>query len=174
MEIVMPDKQNALWDISYGVYIITSMDGDKKNGQIVTTAFQVTSDPPKVAVCINKSTLTHEYISKSKKMGVCVLEQEAPMTFIGTWGFKSGRDIDKFENTNYKTGEKTGVPVVLDHVLSVMELEIESEQDVGTHTIFVGNVINSEVIKDGIKLTYEHYQKEKKGKSPKTAPTYHK
>lgn len=170
----MTDQKKALWDISYGVYIITSMDGDKKNGQIVTTAFQVTSDPPRVAVCISKETLTHEYISNSKKMGICVLEQETPMTFIGTWGFKSGRDIDKFMNTNYKIGKATGVPLVLDHVLSVMELNIQSQQDVGTHTLFIGELVSSEVIKEGTKLTYEYYQKEKKGKSPKTAPTYHK
>lgn len=170
----MLDSKKALWDISYGVYIVTSLMGDKKNGQIVTTAFQVTSDPPKVAVCINKQTLTHQYISSSKKMGICVLEQDTPMTFIGTWGFKSGRDIDKFQDVNYKTGDNTGLPLVLDNVLSVMELEVSSEQDVGTHTIFIGDVLSTEVIKDGTKLTYEYYQKEKKGKSPKTAPTYNK
>ena len=170
----MINKQKALWDISYGLYIITSMDGEKKNGQIATTAFQVTSEPTRVAVCINKETLTHQYISKTKKMGICVLEQETPMIFIGTWGFKSGRDIDKFQDTNYKIGEATGIPLVLDHVLSVMELEVQSQQDVGTHTIFIGEVKDCEVIKEGTKLTYEYYQKEKKGKSPKTAPTYHK
>ena len=164
--------RKAVWDISYGVYIITSMDGDKKNGQIITTAFQVTSDPPRVAVCVNKETLTHEYITKSKKIGISVLEQDVPMTFIGTWGFKSGRNIDKFKDTNYKIGI-TGIPLVTDYTLSIMEVDVKLIQDVGTHTLFIGDVVNSEVIKDGTKLTYEYYQKEKKGKSPKAAPTYH-
>jgi len=168
----MSNTRKAVWDISYGVYIITSMDGDKKNGQIITTAFQVTSEPPRVAVCVNKETLTHEYITKSKKVGISVLEQDVPMIFIGTWGFKSGRNIDKFKDTNYKVGI-TGVPLVTDYTLSVMEVDVKLIQDVGTHTLFIGDVVNSEVIKDGTKLTYEYYQKEKKGKSPKAAPTYH-
>ena len=168
----MSSTRKAVWDISYGVYVITSMDGEKKNGQIITTAFQVTSDPPRVVVCVNKETLTHEYIMKSKKIGISVLEQDVPMTFIGKWGFKSGRDIDKFKDVNYKTGV-TGLPLVLDYTLSVMEVEVKMIQDVGTHTLFTGEVVNSEVIKDGTKLTYEYYQKEKKGKAPKAAPTYH-
>ncbi|MCX6112114.1 MAG: flavin reductase family protein [Proteobacteria bacterium] len=168
----MSSTRKAVWDISYGVYIITSMDGEKKNGQIITTAFQVTSDPPRVAICVNKETLTHEYITKSRKIGISVLEQDVPMTFIGTWGFKSGRDIDKFKGINYKVGV-TGVPLVLDHTLSVMEVDVKLIQDVSTHTLFIGEVVNSEIIKDGVKLTYEYYQKEMKGKAPKTAPTYH-
>ncbi|MEI6092793.1 MAG: flavin reductase family protein [bacterium] len=169
----MSDSKRALWDISYGVYIVSSMDGEKKNGQIITTAFQVTAEPPQIAVCINKETLTHEYITKSKKIGVSVIEQDVPMTFIGTWGFKSGRNINKFNDVKFKTGEVTGVPLVLDYTLSVMELKVISSQDVGTHTLFIGEVVSSEVIKEGTKLTYEYYQKEKKGKSPKAAPTYH-
>ncbi|MEI6080198.1 MAG: flavin reductase family protein [bacterium] len=168
----MNDNKKALKDISYGVYLVTSMDDNKKNGQIVTTAFQVTSEPPKIAVCISKETLTHEFIAKSKKMGISVLEQDVPMTFIGTWGFKSGRDIDKFQGVKYKVGKVTGVPLVTDYTLSTMEVNVISEQDVGTHTIFVGEVVNSEVVKEGTKLTYEYYQTEKKGKAPKTAPTY--
>lgn len=165
--------RKAVWDISYGVYIITSMDGGRMNGQIATTVTQVTANPVKIAVCLNKETLTHELVSKSRKFGVSVLEREIPMLAIGPWGFRSGRDIDKFQNVNFKIGPATGVPLVLDHALSVMEAKVIQSMDVGTHTLFVGEVVGSETLRDGIALTYEYYQKEKKGKSPKNAPTYH-
>ncbi len=164
-------ERKAVWDISYGLYIVTATDGQKHNGQIVNTAFQVTAEPPQIAICINKQNLTYEYIMKTKLFGVSVLEKETPMIFMGPWGFKSGRDIDKFVGVNYKTGT-TGLRLVTDHSLSIMEAKVASMQDVGTHVIFVGKIVNSEVIKDGELLTYEYYQKDKKGKAPKTAPTY--
>lgn len=166
------EGKKAVWDISYGLYIVTAMDDTgKHNGQIVNTAFQVTNTPPQIAVCINKENLTYEYIEKTGRFGVSILEKETPMLFMGPWGFKSGRTMDKFQGVNYKTTE-SGLRLVTDHTLSVMEAIVKSKQDVGTHTIFVGEIIHSEVIKDGELLTYEYYQKVKKGKAPKTAPTF--
>ena len=164
-------ERKALWDLSYGVYIVTATDGEKHNGQIVNSAVQVTNTPPQIAVCINKENLTHEYIQKTGKFGMSVLEKETPLLFMGPWGFKSGRSVDKFQGVKYKVGQ-TGVRLVTDHSLSVMEAKVTSTMDVGTHTIFVGKIINSEVLKDGELLTYEFYQKDKKGKAPKTAPTF--
>lgn len=165
--------RKALWDLSYGLYIVTSKSVDNKyNGQIVNTAFQVTSTPPQIAVCISKENLTHKYIEESKIFGVSVLEKETPMLFIGKWGFKSGKNINKFDDeTTYKEGTlKT--PLVTNHSLSIMEAKVTSSQDLGTHTLFIGEVVSSEIIKDGEILTYEYYQNNKKGKAPKTAPTY--
>jgi ferric-chelate reductase [NAD(P)H] len=164
-------SRKALWDLSYGVYIVTATDGEKHNGQIVNSAIQVTNTPPQIVVCISKENLTHEYIQKTRKFGLSILEKETPMIFIGPWGFKSGRTIDKFQGVNYKLGE-TGIRLVTDHTLSVMEAKVTATHDLGTHTMFVGEIVNSEVLKDGEILTYECYQKEKKGKAPKTAPTF--
>jgi len=164
-------ERKAVWDLSYGLYIVTATDGEKHNGQIVNSAFQVTNSPPQIAVCLSKENLTHEYIQKTGKFGLSILEKEVPMLFIGPWGFKSGRTIDKFIGVNYKIG-KTGVRLVTDNSLSVIEATVTSTQDVGTHTIFVGEIVNSEVLKNGESLTYEYYQKVKKGKAPKTAPTF--
>ena len=166
----MSDRK-ALWDLSYGVYIVTATDGEKHNGQIVNSAIQVTNTPPQIAVCINKENLTHDYIKKTGKFGMSVLEKETPMLFIGPWGFKSGRVVDKFQGVNYKVGQN-GVRLVVDHSLSVMEAKVTSAHDVGTHTIFIGEITNSEILKDGELLTYEYYQKDKKGKAPKSAPTF--
>jgi ferric-chelate reductase [NAD(P)H] len=164
-------ERKALWDLSYGLYIVTGTDGEKHNGQIVNVAFQVTNTPPQIAVCISKENLTHEYISKTGVFGLSILDRETPMLFMGPWGFKSGRNVDKFNGVNYKQGQ-TGVRLVTDNTLSFVEAKVTSTLDVGTHTMFVGEVVNSEVLKDGNLLTYEYYQKEKKGKAPKTAPTF--
>jgi ferric-chelate reductase [NAD(P)H] len=163
--------RRAFRDLSYGLYIVTSRDQEKMNGQVINTAIQVTSDPPRLAVIINKKNLTHEFITKSRIFAVSVLEEATPLTFIGPFGFRSGRDIDKFTKVGFKKGV-TGCPLVTDHVLSVVEVKVIDQIDLGTHTIFVGDVVNSEVIKDGRPLTYQYYHENLKGKSPPNAPTY--
>jgi len=161
----------ALWLCSYGLYIVTSRKGEKLNGQIVNTVFQVTSEPPTVAVSINKANLTHEYVTSSKVFSVSILSTEAPMPLIGNWGFKSGRDIDKFAGAEYRIG-KTGAPIVLDHSLAFIEAEVTGSLDVGTHTIFAGKVIDCGVLKQGEPMTYAYYHQVKKGKTPPKAATY--
>ena len=87
--------RRAFRDLSYGLYIVTSVDNGRLNGQIVNTVIQVTSEPARVAVIINKQNLTHDFISKSLLFAVSVLDESAPMTFLGPFGFRSGRDVDK-------------------------------------------------------------------------------
>jgi flavin reductase (DIM6/NTAB) family NADH-FMN oxidoreductase RutF/rubredoxin len=161
----------ALYKIGYGIYIVSSKNESKINGQIANTVFQITSDPPTIAISINKLNLTHTYIQKSKVFAVTILEKDTPINFIGDFGFKSGRDINKFDGVNYKT-ENTGAPIVIDHGIAFLEAEVENSIDVGSHTIFIGNVINSDVLSDKEPMTYAYYHQVKGGTSPKTAPTY--
>jgi len=161
----------ALHKISYGLYIVSSIKGGKLNGQIANTVFQVTAEPPKVAVCLNKQNLTHEMVKESGVFTVSVLEQETPFKFIGLFGFRSGRDINKFAEVKYKIG-KTGAPIVLDHTIAYMEFKLVITMDMGTHTLFVGKLEEGEILKDSPPLTYEYYQRVLKGKAPKTATTY--
>ena len=164
-------NSKALWDISYGLYIVTSISGDKSNGQIVNTVFQVSNKPAKVAVSINKENLTHEYIKASGVMAISTLEEDAPLPFIGIFGFKSGRDTDKLSQAKYIKGE-TGCQIVTENCLSWMEGKIIGEADAGTHTVFIVEITGSNVLKTGKPLTYAVYQDVKKGKAPKNAPTY--
>ena len=164
--------KNALSSINYGIYVVSSLKDGKYNGQIVNTVFQVAAEPPIVAVCLNKKNLTHEFLKASKVFSVAILEKDTPMLYIGKFGFKSGRDIDKFADTKSKTG-KTGVPVALDYALGYFECEVISETDAATHTIFLGKVAADEILAEGKEpLTYEYYRRVKKGRSPSTAPTY--
>jgi flavin reductase (DIM6/NTAB) family NADH-FMN oxidoreductase RutF/rubredoxin len=161
----------ALWLCSYGLYVVSSRKGENLNGQIANTVFQVTAEPPTIAVSINKANLTHEFVSASKVFSASIISTEAPLTFIGKWGFKSGRDIAKFKDTEYRTG-KTGVPIVLDHALAYIEAEVVNSLDVGTHTIFIGKVVDCGVLREGEPMTYAYYHEVKKGKTPPKAATY--
>jgi len=156
---------------SYGLYVIGSRKGDKLNAQIANTVFQVTSEPPSIAVSINKNNLTHEFIRESKVFTACVLSQETPLSFIGHFGFQSGRDVDKLEGINYKTGD-TQAPVITDNAIAYLEAKLVQEIDVGTHTIFVGELVGAEVIKEGEPMTYAYYHQVKRGITPEPAPLY--
>ncbi|MBE9501047.1 MAG: flavin reductase [Chloroflexi bacterium] len=161
----------ALYKLGYGLYIVSSRNGDRLNGQIANTVFQVTSEPPTIAVSINKSNLTHEFIKESKVLAVSVLSQDTPLSFIGHFGFKSGRDMDKLEGINYKAGV-TQAPVVTDNALAYLEAKVIQQVDVGTHTIFIGELAGADVLKDGEPMTYAYYHQVKRGTTPKTAPSY--
>ena len=162
---------SALHKLGYGMYIVCSRKGDRLNGQVANTVFQITSEPPTIAVSINKNNLTHEFIKDSGVFTAAVLRQETPLAFIGHFGFKSGKDMDKLKNINYKTGE-TKAPVVTDNTVAYLEAEVIQDIDVGTHTIFIGRVVAAEVINEDTCMTYEYYHHVKRGTIPKTAPSY--
>ena len=161
----------ALRKVSYGMYIVTSHLDGKLNGQIANTVFQVTSEPATIAVSINRQNLTHEFIEKSGVFAVSILSKDAPLTLIGNFGFKSGRELDKFSSVNYKIGV-TGSPVVLDSAIAFLEAEVSNSLDVGTHTVFIGKIVNADVLSDDEPMTYAFYHLVKRGTSPKNAPTY--
>jgi len=161
----------ALHKLGYGLYVVTSRKGDRLNGQIANTVFQVTSEPPTVAVSINRSNLTWEFIKESRVFAVSVLCQDTPLSFIGHFGFKSGRDVDKLEGINYRMGQ-TEAPVVIDNAVSYLEARVIKEMDIGTHTIFIGEIVDGDVLSEKACMTYEYYHIVKGGMSPENAPTY--
>jgi len=161
----------ALHKIPYGLYVVCSRKDEKLNGQIANALFQVTAEPATVAVSINKKNFTHECITYSQSFSASMLCEKAPMTFIGTFGFKSGRDIDKFSNIRYRLG-KTKSPIIIDNCIGYLEATIIDQLSVGTHTIFIGKIIDADIISQDKVMTYEFYHEIKGGKSPKNAPTY--
>lgn len=164
-------NKSAFYKLSYGLYVITSGKDGRFNGQIANTVFQVTSEPSTIAVSINKQNYTHEHIAESGRFAVSILEEATPMTMIGQFGFKCGRDVNKFEGIGTRTG-KTGVPVVIDHAVAFIEAEVVGNLDCGTHTIFLGRVVECDVLAATEPMTYAYYHAVKGGKAPKTAPTY--
>jgi flavin reductase (DIM6/NTAB) family NADH-FMN oxidoreductase RutF/rubredoxin len=161
----------ALGTLSYGLYVVTSRLGDRRNGLVVNTVVQVAGDPCQVSVSVNKASLTHDFIMKSGQFAVAVLEQETPLQFIGTFGFHSGRDFDKFAHAKFRDGA-TGCPLPVEHTLAVIEANVRTAVDCGSHTTFVADVVASEVVRQGAPLTYAYYHEVKGGKTGKGAPTF--
>lgn len=164
-------NSKALYSLTYGLFVVSSLKGNKINGQIANTAIQICSEPQVIQAVINKNNLTHEYISASKLFTVSILGKETPLNFIGGFGFQSGREVDKFAGINFKKGE-TGAPVVLDNCIAYLEARVIAQYDIHTHTIFVGELAGADVIKEGEPMTYAYYQQVKRGTTPKSAPSY--
>ena len=160
---------SALFKINYGVYIVSSKNGNRLNGQIANTVFQVTAEPPQVAISINHDNLTHEFIEKEKIFSVSILSKETPLKFIGRFGFRTGRDFNKFEGIEYKLG-LTGAPIVLENTVAYIECKMVKKMNVGTHTIFVGEVVDADILSSDEPMTYSYYHEIKRGTTPKSAP----
>ncbi len=161
--------RRAFHEISYGLYMVASSVNGKLNGQIANTVFQVSNDPPTLAVSLNKLNLTHEFVLISGGFAVSVLSQDTPLSLIGRFGFKSGRDLDKFNGISYGIGQ-TGMPYLTDNCLVFLEALVKQTVDVYTHTIFIGEVVGAEIVNSGTPMTYAHYHLVKKGNVPKGAP----
>ena len=164
-------RQKILSSLSYGLYVVTSRNrAGKLNGQISDALMQVTGAPPRIAVAINKTELTHDFLMETGAIGVSVLGMTATLEHVGLFGFKSGRDIDKLVQVDYRVG-KTGAPMVFDHAVAVFEGTVIQKHDVGTHMLFVADVLDGEPI-PGEPMTYRHYQTALKGKVPPNSPSY--
>ncbi len=161
----------AFRSLSYGLYIVTSVCKEKPNGQIANSVFQITSSPPTLAACINKDNLTHQCIQESGMFAVSVLSENVPLPFIGQFGFKSGKEIDKLEGVQCLEAS-TSCPLVTEHAVAVFEARVTRQVDVGTHTLFIGEVTYARVLSQDPPLTYADYHKKKRGKTPPKAPTY--
>ena len=162
---------NVLHNLSYGMYVVSSSNGDRFNGQIANTVFQITSEPVILAISINKKNFTHEYIEASSRFAVSVLDENTPLPFIGKFGFRTGRDSDKFKDVKFKKLD-TGCPVVLDHAICYLEAKVINKIDCVTHTIFLGEMAGAEMISEGKTMTYDYYHQVKRGTTPSTAPTF--
>ncbi len=163
---------DTFFKLSYGLYIVSSADGDQLNGHVSNTVFQVTAEPAKLAISTSKDNFTTDIIKKSKVFNISILEQNIDLDFLGPWGFKSGKEINKFDGVNYKLA-KSGSPVLLDKTIAYFDCKVVDSMDVGSHILFIGELMDYELLNDdAIPLTYDYYRKVIKGVSPKNSPTY--
>lgn len=147
----------ALFKIGYGLYVVTSFDGTRHNGLIVNTVTQVTNTPNRIAVTINKANYSHDVIKDTGIMNVCCLSVEAPFSVFQTFGFKSGRDSDKFADTPFWTSEN-GLAVPSQYVNAFISLKVEQYIDFDTHGMFVCTLTEATNIVDKETMTYTYYQ----------------
>ncbi len=153
----------ALHKIGYGLYVVTSNDGKRDNGLIVNTVMQVTSSPERVAVAINKSNYSHDVIRKSGKMNVNTLSVDAPFKVFEAFGFRSGRDVDKFADCS-PSRTQNGLVLLPKYINSYMSLEVESYIDLGSHGMFICSVSEAGVLSDKETMTYSYYHENVKPK----------
>jgi flavin reductase (DIM6/NTAB) family NADH-FMN oxidoreductase RutF len=160
----------ALFTFSYGLYIVSTFWGDKLNGQVADAVMQLTADPVSIGACLHKDNYTAALLAESKKFSVSVFSDEVPLPFIGNFGFRSGREHDKFAKCNF-TMTELGLPIVTEYTVAAVEAEVVDIVDIQTHRLFIGMVKSAQVLAEGNPLTYANYHKIKKGKSHVNAPS---
>ena len=153
----------AMYNLTYGLFILTAKDGGKDNGCVVNTVTQVTSEPNRIAVAVNKSNFTHDIIMKTKTFNVSVLAENSKFETYKHWGFQSGRDTDKAESISFKRSAN-GLIYLAEETNAFISASVVSTVDLGTHTLFIADVTDCEILSDVPSVTYGFYQKNIKPK----------
>lgn len=162
----------VFFSLSYGLYVVSAATKNRKNGYVANTAFQVTATPPQLAISCNKENLSAGIIQESGFFSLSVLEKEASKDLINLFGYKSGKELAKFNHVKH-FDTPNGTPVVTEDCVSWFECKVVQTLDVGTHIIFIGEVLDGDLLDDTKEpITYAHYRKVRHGLSPKNAPTY--
>lgn len=147
---------NALFQLSYGLYVAASKFDKKMNGCIVNTVMQVTSSPLQIAVAVNKQNLTCEIIQKSKMLSLSVLSETAPFSLFQHFGFQSGRETDKFVDYPFSmTGQE--LPYLKEHITAFVDCRVVNTIDLGTHILFICSVNDCDVLSGEKAMTYSYY-----------------
>ena len=151
-------NNKAMYNLSYGLFVLTAKDGEKRNGCITNTAIQVASEPNQISFAVNKANYTHDMVMKTKVCNISVLSEAAEFELFKHFGFKSGRDVDKFaEFADCKTAEN-GVPYITKGTNAFFSIEVTQTVDLGSHTLFIGVPTAMEVLSDVPSATYSYYQ----------------
>ncbi len=153
----------ALFNIGYGLYVVTSNDGKKDNGLIVNTVMQITNAPNRIAVAINKENYSHHVIKQTGKLNINCLSESAPFSIFERFGFQSGRTVDKFEGME-TLRSNNGLVFLSRHINSFMSLNVERYVDLDTHGVFICSITESRVISDNPSMTYSYYHENVKPK----------
>jgi len=162
----------AYFKVSYGMYVVSARNAEKLGGYISNTVFQVTAEPPRFAATCNKNNYTASLILASGAFAFSVLKKDCRSEIIGTFGYKSSRDSDKFSAFKHKTAV-THSPILLDDCLAWFDCKLVETFEIGTHYIFIGEVVDGDLMDSNVEpFTYQYYREVKKGSSPKNAPTY--
>lgn len=162
-------NKNALWQLSYGVYVISTWDNGRPTGCTANSAMQITSDPATIAVSINHDNYTNSCIQENGKFAISILGEHTDPGIIGVFGFKSGRDCNKFDEV--QEAVKGYMPVVADACAYIV-CEVIDKMETSSHTVFLGKVLDADILRKDEPMTYAYYHNVIKGKSPKNAPTY--
>ena len=154
-------NNKAMYKLSYGLFVCTAVQGEKKNGCIINTAIQVASEPNRISIAVNKANYTHDMIKATGACNISVISKEASFDLFKHFGFQSGRDVDKFSEeypkTDYEIAEN-GIPYITTGTNAYFSLKVDQEVDLGSHTLFICTPTFMTVLADVSSCTYEFYQ----------------
>lgn len=151
------DKK-AMYNLTYGLFVLTAKEGDKDNGCIVNTVSQVTTEPNRIVVAVNKNNFTHDMIVRTGIFNVSILSEKSKFETYKHWGFQSGKDTDKLEQITFERSDN-GLVYIAEETNAMISAKVVSMTDLGTHTLFLADVTDAKVLSDDESVTYSYYQK---------------
>ena len=160
----------ALFNISYGLFVLVAQQGEKDNACIINVAQQVTSDPLQLIISVNKQNMTHDMILRTLVFNLCPLSEEATMKPFQHFGFQSGRDVNKFADCQQELRTDNGLLYLPKYINAVISCVVTKTVDLGSHTLFIARVLDSKMLSDSPSITYSYYQQHIKPKSDTPKP----
>ena len=151
------DKK-AMYKLSYGLFVLTARENEKDNGCIINTAIQAASDPNQLSICVNKANYTHDMIVRTGKFTVSVLSERADFELFRHFGFQSGRDVDKFADFTDCARGADSLFYITKGTNAYISVTVSKTVDLGSHTMFIGEITDMAVLSDVPSTTYEYYQ----------------
>lgn len=161
-------NKKAMYKLSYGLFVLTSSFEGKDNGCIINTACQLTSEPNRISIAVNKANYTEELIQKSRKFNISVLDENTSFDLIERFGFYSGRNTDKFANFSEYGRSENGIYYITNEANAYISAIVEQTVDLGSHTLFIASVSDMEILSDRPSITYAYYQSHIKPNPEKT------
>lgn len=159
----------ALYKLTYGLFVLTAEQEGKENGCIINTAIQVTAEPNRISIAVNKSNYTHDMVLATGKFNVSVISQDAEFSLFKHFGFQSGRNVDKFADFDGYDRAENGIAFVTAGINAYFSAEVEQTIDLGTHTLFIAAVTDMKVLSETASASYEYYQNHIKPKPQASA-----
>lgn len=161
----------VLFNIGYGLYVLTTKLNNKDNGCIINTLMQITSNPCQIAICVNKMNYTNDMIKKSKKFNLSILTKDSDFDIFKNFGYQSGKNTDKFENFKDVKRSENGILYITKNTNSYISASVKQEIEFDTHTMFIATIDEAQCLSDVSTVTYEYYQNNIKPKPQKTKKT---
>lgn len=162
------DKK-AMYNLTYGLFVLTSGEGEKDSGCIINTAGQVTTSPNRISITVNKENFTHDLVKKSGVFNISIISEKADFELFKHFGFQSGREVDKFGGYASCKRSENGLYYVTAGTNAYISAKVEQAIDLGSHTMFIAEVTDMEVLSDDPSATYAYYQSSIKPK-PEAKP----
>ena len=151
-------NNHALFNLTYGVYVLSARQNDQDNACIINTAVQVANSPTRISVAVNKGNLTHDMILATGQLNISAISEDAPFELFQRFGMQSGRDVNKFDDFKYVKRSENGLYYLYKYVNAFMSLKVLESFDLGSHTLFIGEFVDGEVLSEVPSCSYGYYQ----------------